>query len=104
VKHFDNDLVTFGMHVKQFGNDLAIGSDYFMATAKHLVTISKYSTTKTHLTTIYYCIELKCYDLTMTSHSATIVSFGNNNLKMHCEFANLETRWQINRTKYEIQF
>jgi hypothetical protein len=21
VKHFDNDLVTFGMHVKQFGND-----------------------------------------------------------------------------------
>jgi hypothetical protein len=38
VKHFDNDLVTFGMSVKQFGNNLAIGSDYFMATAKHLVT------------------------------------------------------------------
>jgi hypothetical protein len=41
------------MHVKQFGNDLAIGSDYFMATVKHLVTISKYSTTKIRLTTIY---------------------------------------------------
>jgi hypothetical protein len=26
------------MRVKQFGNHLAIGSDYFMATAKHLVT------------------------------------------------------------------
>jgi hypothetical protein len=52
VKHFDNDLVTFGHH-------LAIGSDYFMATAKHLVAISKYSTTKTRLTTIYYCTELK---------------------------------------------
>ena len=75
---------------------LAIGSDYFMATAKHLVAISKYSTTKTRLTTIYYCTELKCYHLTMTSHSATIVSFGNNNPEMHCEFANLETRWRIN--------
>jgi hypothetical protein len=93
---------------QQFGNDLAIGSDYFMATAKHLVTISKYSKTKTRLTTIYYCTELKRYHLTMTSRSATIVSFRNNNPKMHCEFANLETRWRINininRTKYEIQF
>jgi hypothetical protein len=64
----------------------AIGSDYFMATAKHLIAISKYSTTKTRLTKIFYCTELKCYHLTMTSRSATIVSFGNNNPKMHCEF------------------
>jgi hypothetical protein len=85
---------------------LAIGSDYFMATAKHLVTISKYSTTKIRLTNIYYCTELKCYHLTMTSGLATIVSFANNNPKMHCEFANLKTRWRINinTTKYEIQF
>jgi hypothetical protein len=85
---------------------LAIGSDYFMVTAKHLIAISKYSTTKTRLTKIFYCTELKCYHLTMTSRSATIVSFGNNNPKMHCEFANLETkcRTKINRTKYEIQF
>jgi hypothetical protein len=71
VKHFDNDLVTFGLRVKQFGNNLAIGSDYFMVTAKHLVTISKYSTTKTRLTTIYYCTELKCYHLTMTSRTTS---------------------------------
>jgi microsomal dipeptidase-like Zn-dependent dipeptidase len=78
---------------------LAIGSDYFMATTKHLVTISKYSTTKTRLTTIYH-------PLTMTSRLTTIISYGNSNLKMHCEFANFETRWRINinRTKYEIQF
>jgi hypothetical protein len=73
---------------------LAIVSNYFMATAKHLVKISKYLTTKTRLTTSYYCTELKCYHLTITSRSATIVSFGNNNPKMHCEFANLETRWR----------
>ncbi len=28
------------MHIKLFGNDLAIGSDYFMAIKKHLVSIS----------------------------------------------------------------
>jgi hypothetical protein len=71
---------------------LAIGSDYFMATAKHLVTISKYSTTKTLLTTIYHRTKPKCYHLTMTSRLATIVLFGNNNPKMHCEFANFATR------------
>jgi hypothetical protein len=57
-----------------------------MATAtENLVTISKYSTTKTRLTTIYSCTELKCYHLTMPSRSATIISFGNSDAKIHCE-------------------
>jgi hypothetical protein len=42
-----------------------------MATAtEHLVTISKYSTTKTRLTTIYSCTELLSFDNALT--------FGNN--------------------------
>jgi hypothetical protein len=66
--------------------------------------------TKTRLTTIYHLTELKCYHLTlltmahrdkaaMPSRSATctVVSFGHNNPKMHCEFANLETRWRTNK-------
>jgi hypothetical protein len=45
--------------------------DDFMATAtENLVTISKYSTTKTRLTTIYSCTELLSFDNALT--------FGNN--------------------------
>jgi hypothetical protein len=57
VKHFVNDLVTFGMRVKQFGIIWLVGSDYFnfMATAniwwQYQNSLSKY-----RLTSIYYAL------------------------------------------------
>jgi hypothetical protein len=96
---FWHDLVTFGMCVKQFGNDLASFGYWFCLLYGNCKTFGdniKIFNNKNSFDNNLLLHWTKCYHLTMTSHSATIISFGNNNPKMHCKFANLETRWQIN--------